>query len=226
MAKELSMVERNDRGKQARRYFIACEKRANEAASIPSMRAVDKMDARLDRLEATVHCLALAASTHGTTPADPGVMTVRDAAKVLATGEKRLFQYLRQERILIADNLPFQRFIDVGYFRVSRRSWVHSQTGDATGYTVTLVTGKGLAWLRKRLAGQLDAGTACLVGRGYAEVIADVRRKRDAATNDRAFDGYAQAELELMRIERRHFQGCVTCQTVESRRAAACQEVA
>jgi hypothetical protein len=35
MAKELSMMERNDKGKQARRYFIDCERRMIKAPSLP-----------------------------------------------------------------------------------------------------------------------------------------------------------------------------------------------
>ncbi|WP_137169414.1 antA/AntB antirepressor family protein [Marinomonas sp. FW-1] len=36
MAKELAMVELNDKGKQARRYFIDCEKQLNEQKHLPA----------------------------------------------------------------------------------------------------------------------------------------------------------------------------------------------
>ena len=42
MAKELSMVERNEKGKQARKYFIECEKKLKEA--VPQVRVVGKAE--------------------------------------------------------------------------------------------------------------------------------------------------------------------------------------
>jgi len=37
MAKELAMVERNDKGRQARRYFIECEKKLRQKPALPKL---------------------------------------------------------------------------------------------------------------------------------------------------------------------------------------------
>ncbi len=64
-------------------------------------------------------------------------------------GRNRLFRWLRENEILMSDNLPYQKFIDRGYFAVKESVF---ETGSMTKtYQQTFVTGKGQAFIICRL---------------------------------------------------------------------------
>ncbi|MBY6278579.1 phage antirepressor KilAC domain-containing protein [Symbiobacterium thermophilum] len=89
------------------------------------------------------------AEFHDRVASSRDAMSIREAAKLLGTGQNRLFAWLRGQRILMADNQPYQEYLDAGYFRVIEQTWTDRQ-GNVHLATKTLVTGKGLAWLQKR----------------------------------------------------------------------------
>ena len=60
-----------------------------------------------------------------------------------------MFAWLRDQKILKPGNIPYQRFIDEGHFRIVERQY-NDRRGESHTYTRTLVTGKGLAYIQKR----------------------------------------------------------------------------
>jgi anti-repressor protein len=74
---------------------------------------------------------------------------IRDMAKLLGTGQNRLFARLRADAILMADNRPYQSYIDRGYFRLVEMPW-RDDDGQVHVSFKTLVTGKGQVWLQRR----------------------------------------------------------------------------
>ena len=64
-------------------------------------------------------------------------------------GRTRLFAWLRAKGILMAGNLPYQEYIERGYFRVKES--VFEMHGEIKTYQQTLVTGKGQQYILARL---------------------------------------------------------------------------
>ncbi|MFV7562251.1 phage antirepressor KilAC domain-containing protein [Aeromonas sp. PS2Canimalfood6] len=83
---------------------------------------------------------------------DKGV-NIGNYARAVGLGQNVLFRALREHRILMSGgnrhNLPFQDYIERGYFTVKEGTRTHN---DETVPTFTpMVTGKGQQWLTRRL---------------------------------------------------------------------------
>lgn len=79
--------------------------------------------------------------------------TINEAAKVMGTGQKRLFSFLRENGYLRYNNEPYQKYIDNGLFRL-REKKRNLPNGEVQTYTQTLMTGKGLIYFQNRLFGK------------------------------------------------------------------------
>ena len=115
-------------------------------------RLVEERRARL-AAEAQVALMAPKAEFHDKVATAVDCQSIGSVAKVLGTGQNRLFAWLRGQRILLENNQPFQDFIDAGYFKVIEQTW-EDKEGKPHLTTKTLVTGRGLAWLQKRFHGK------------------------------------------------------------------------
>lgn len=160
MAKELSMVERNERGKQARQYFIECEKKLRH--DMDPILALENPVIMRDLL--LVYCEKLIEKDKVIEEQKPKVefydkviqsettINISDAAKILNyknIGRNKLFAILRDKKVLDKNNQPYQKYVNGGYFKVTETSY---DKGDSTVISLkTVVYQKGLDFIRKLL---------------------------------------------------------------------------
>jgi Rha family phage regulatory protein len=76
--------------------------------------------------------------------------TMERVSKTLGYGRNKLFEFLREIKVLRGNNLPYQEYIDRGYFAVRQYSVTHYTTG-IENKTQTLVTPRGMAFIHESL---------------------------------------------------------------------------
>ncbi len=120
-----------------------------KSALVALLQEVEKTEAQ----SAVIRELAPKAAFHDTVHDAAGCHTFQEAAKILGTGRERLFKFCRENKIIIPNSTqPYQQFIDRGYFRVVENPYPHPKTGETVLAFTTMITGKGLAWLERKIA--------------------------------------------------------------------------
>lgn len=159
MAKEISMIQRTDKGKQARQYFIECERQAKatrvDAASLTRLELIQiAMNAEQERLalEAKNKELEPKADAYDTFISGDGTYSVGNVAKMLGLSQNKLFDELRNHKILIAKgamrNTPYQNYMH--HFTVKAYDYERSNGERATSYT-TRVQPNGINFIARKL---------------------------------------------------------------------------
>jgi anti-repressor protein len=155
MAKEIAMIQRTEKGKQARQYFLHLEKMWNSPEMVMK-RALEYADRQMKKLEEQIQSDKPKVIFADAVSASKTSILIGDLAKLLKqngydTGQKRLFEELREKGYLIkrkgADyNSPTQRSMELGLFEIKETAVTHSD-GHVNVSKTTKVTGKGQQYL-------------------------------------------------------------------------------
>ena len=163
MAKELCMLQRTDKGKQMRQYFIAVEEQWNTPEIIMSraLRMASKNIVRLEEKNAALESKITEdapkvefanAVAESSSLIDIGTLAKLARDENIPIGRNRLFDWLRQHKYIMDKEHkyePYQTWLDRGIFVTKEYSY-----RTAYGYetqTKILVTGKGQIYLIEKL---------------------------------------------------------------------------
>ena len=153
MAKEIAMVSNTEKGKEARTYFIKCEEawnspemilaRANQIQS----RMIESYADKIKILENKIKEDKPKVEFYDDVTDSKNTCDMQTVAKTLnfkGVGRNNLFEILRKRNILQADNKPYQRYVDSGWFRLIETKYNDYKTSEVKISYKTVVFQKGI----------------------------------------------------------------------------------
>lgn len=164
MAKELAMLQKTDKGKQARQYFIEAEKRYKaQLGATPQVdsKMLFQIAQALEEKEKQIALLTPAAEFGNAVSNNQGGILIRDFVKVLENdgikiGQDRFFSWLHLNGYIYRIKgyrdqwMVYKKFVEQGLFRIKETPISSEKHGDWINYTLRL-TGKGQKYFYEKL---------------------------------------------------------------------------
>lgn len=150
MAKEIAMLQRNEKGKQIRKKLIELEKAWNSPEKVMA-RALDIAHKTIANLQIENEEMKPKAFFADAVKASDSSILIGDLAKLIKQngtdiGQKRLFERMRNDGFLMkkgaSKNMPTQKAMEKGLFEVKERV-VSNPDGSTRITRTTKVTGEG-----------------------------------------------------------------------------------
>lgn len=158
MAKQICMIQRTDKGRQYRQYFLDLEKAWNtpEQVFARALKMVEKtiesLKTRNNGLLKDVERMRPKEIFADAVSASTDAILIGELAKIIKQngkeiGQNRLFQWLRNNGYLIKRsgqdyNMPTQKSMELKLFRINERT-INNPDGSVRITRTVLVTGKG-----------------------------------------------------------------------------------
>jgi anti-repressor protein len=152
-AKEISMVANTEKGKLARQYFIKCEEAWNSPEMILARanqiqaKMIEDSTKKIQLLETKIEEMQPKADFYDDVADSTNTCDMQTVAKTLnfkGVGRNTLFEILRDNKILQYDNIPYQKYVDRGWFRLIETKYHDKKTSEPRINFKTVVFQKGI----------------------------------------------------------------------------------